>query len=195
MGRAGLCLGFDHVSSASPALPAPSAKQRGNAGAEETELRLAFEAEKVQALFGMGKRRAGCEVTEIHLGSDLDVNGTLDEEIGKLPSLRHFSLAGTKTEGNLDSFANSPQLQVLLLSNTQVSGDLRSLANSPQLQQLDLDNTQVSGDISSLASSPQLQVLLLSNTQVSGDISSLANSPQLRCCSSATHRSPVTSAA
>ena len=123
--------------------------------------------------------RKGCEVTAIHL-KFLDAPGTVDEQIGKLRSLRHFSLQGTKTGGDLASFANSPQLQRLDLKNTNVSGDISSLENSPQLQVLYLSNTRVSGDLRSLANSPQLQKLYLSTTQVSGDISSLANSSRLR---------------
>ena len=123
--------------------------------------------------------RKGCEVTAIHL-KFLDAPGTVDEQIGKLRSLRHFSLQGTKTGGDLASFANSPQLQRLDLRNTNVSGDISSLENSPQLQVLYLSNTLVSGDLRSLANSPQLQKLYLSTTQVSGDISSLANSSRLR---------------
>ncbi|CAJ1391037.1 unnamed protein product [Effrenium voratum] len=121
----------------------------------------------------------GCEVTAIHL-KFLDAPGTVDEQIGKLRSLRHFSLQGTKTGGDLASFANSPQLQRLDLKNTNVSGDISSLENSPQLQVLYLSNTRVSGDLRSLANSPQLQKLYLSTTQVSGDLRSLANSPQLQ---------------
>ncbi|CAJ1336435.1 unnamed protein product [Effrenium voratum] len=122
----------------------------------------------------------GCEVTEIHLEKHLYVNGALDEEIGKLPSLRYLNLQHTKAAGDLASLANSPQLQRLYLGNTQVSGNLRSLANSPQLQVLALNDARVSGDISSLANSSRLQKLYLTNTQVSGDISSPANSPQLQ---------------
>ena len=94
--------------------------------------------------------RKGCEVKAIHL-EFLDAPGAVDEQIGKLRSLRHFSLQGTKTGGDLASFANSPQLQWLDLRNTQVSGDVSSLSKCSQLEWLDLTNTLVSGDISSPA--------------------------------------------
>eukprot|EP00438_Fugacium_kawagutii_P004167 Skav224688 [mRNA] locus=scaffold3171:74596:80657:+ [translate_table: standard] len=124
--------------------------------------------------------RKGCDVKGIDLALHETVNGTLDDEIGKLTGLQQLDLSYTKVTGDISSLQGLTQLHWLWLTKTKVAGDLSSLRGLTQLQGLLLRNTKVAGDLNSLQNITKLRQLKLCSTKVTGDLTSLQQLAQLQ---------------